>query len=115
MLEKHLLPFIANTFPDGHRFMQDNDPKHTTRIAKKYYQEKGINWRQTPQESPDMNPNELIWNELIHFLRTTVEQNTKDELLKDIQSFWQTRITVEKCNNYINHLEIFKLKWLCLL
>ena len=26
MLEKHLLPFIANTFPDGHRFMQDNDP-----------------------------------------------------------------------------------------
>ena len=44
VLEKHLVPFIANTFPDGHRCMQDNDPKHTIKMAKKYYQDSGIHW-----------------------------------------------------------------------
>lgn len=28
ILEGTLLPFIRETFPDGHRFQQDNDPKH---------------------------------------------------------------------------------------
>ena len=27
-----LLPFIRDTFPDSHRFQQDNDPKHTSRL-----------------------------------------------------------------------------------
>ena len=30
ILEAGLLPFLR-TFPDGHRFQQDNDPKHTSR------------------------------------------------------------------------------------
>ena len=28
ILEAGLLPFVTTTFPDGHRFQQDNDPKH---------------------------------------------------------------------------------------
>ena len=28
ILAKGLLPFITETFPDGHRFQQDNDSKH---------------------------------------------------------------------------------------
>ncbi|KAH3889386.1 hypothetical protein DPMN_013440 [Dreissena polymorpha] len=28
ILEKTLLPFVRTTYPDGHRFQQDNDPKH---------------------------------------------------------------------------------------
>ena len=28
MLERLLIPFIQQFYSDGHRFMQDNDPKH---------------------------------------------------------------------------------------
>ena len=27
------MPFIHNVYPDGHRFMQDNDPKYTSRVG----------------------------------------------------------------------------------
>ena len=45
ILDKHLLPFLEEKFQGTeYRFMQDNDPKHTSRVAKHFYQEKGINW-----------------------------------------------------------------------
>ena len=28
-LEKSLLPFVQAIYPNGHKFVQDNDPKHT--------------------------------------------------------------------------------------
>ena len=31
ILKQSLLRFVRERFPDGHRYMQDNDPKHTSR------------------------------------------------------------------------------------
>ena len=105
ILEKTLIPFIQSHFPDGHRFQQDNDPKHTSKLAQNFIAENGINWFQTPAESPDLNPIELLCHELKHFLRTIVKPTTKDELIGGITQFWQTRMTAEKCTTYINHLQ----------
>ena len=45
ILDDFLLPFLDETFcGTEYRFMQDNDPKHTSRVAKAFYEEKGINW-----------------------------------------------------------------------
>ena len=57
ILTRTLLPFLAEKFPtpNSHRFMQDNDPKHCSRAAQKFYDEAGINWWRTPPESPDIN------------------------------------------------------------
>ena len=30
ILEECLVPFLQETYPHGQRFMQDNDPKHTS-------------------------------------------------------------------------------------
>ena len=38
ILRTHLLPFI-NEKLQNHRFMQDNDLKHTSRVAKAFFEE----------------------------------------------------------------------------
>jgi len=65
----------------------------------------GINWWKTPPESPDLNPIELIWHELKHFLCTIEKPSAKSELLSGITWFWQERMTAEKCTKYIEHLQ----------
>ena len=65
ILQHALLPTLRREeYREGHRFMQDNDPKHTSRAAQQFFAENGINWWRTPAESPDANPIENLWHEL---------------------------------------------------
>ena len=80
--------FINKTFPDGHRFMQDNDPKHTSRLAKNFMEDRGINWWQTP---PDINPIENLWHELKEYIRCEVKPYTKAELVDGILAVWNVK------------------------
>ena len=84
--------------------MQDNDPKHCSRMAREFYINEGINWWPIPPESPDMNPIENLWHELKEFIRREIKPRTKADLIDGIKRFWET-VTVEKCRRYINHLD----------
>ena len=65
VLETGLLPSVGPLFRGRkHLFMQDNDPKHTSRRAREFFDAKGIEWWKTPAESPDLNPIENLWHEL---------------------------------------------------
>ena len=55
ILELSLIPFIQEVYSDGHKFMQDNDPKHCSRLARQFYEDNHINWWPTPPESPNLN------------------------------------------------------------
>ena len=104
ILEKTLLSFIEDKFADDeHRFMQDNDPKHTSIHASNFFETHNINWWKTPAESPDLNPIENLWHELKEYIRRETKPKTKDELVRGILNFWET-VTVAKCTKYINHL-----------
>ena len=104
ILEDFLVPFLNEAFPDGdYRFMQDNDPKHTSRAAKDFFEENDIKWWPTPASSADFNPIERIWAELKHYIARTVKPINKKELVEGITSFWKERMTPEKCCMYIGH------------
>ena len=61
--------------------MQDNDPKHTSRLAAAFF---GINWWKTPAESPDCNPIENVWHEMKEYLRREVKPTTKQQLIDGV-------------------------------
>ena len=103
ILETTLLPFINQTLPD-HRFMQDNDPKHTSRRARAFFEENDINWWRTPLESPDLNPIENLWHELKFYLESKVKPQNKQDLVDGIKAFWVERVTEKKCTKYIDHV-----------
>ena len=96
ILRSTLLPFIQEKYALGHRFMQDNDPKHTSRLAKAFFEENNVNWMKTCAESPDMNPIENMWHKLKEFVRREVKPKCKEELVQGIKSFWKT-VDAAKC------------------
>ena len=103
ILEKTLVPFVKEVYPNGHRFMADNDPKHTSHAARQFLDDNNINWWRTPAESPDLNPIENLWHELKEFIRREVKPRKKEELVDGILQFWET-VDVLKCKKYIRHL-----------
>ena len=104
ILEAALIPFFDQVYPDGHRFQQDNDPKHTSRYAKYYIEEKEINWFKTPASSLDLNPIELIWHAVKDYLRNEFKPKNLGELKAGIKEFWAT-LTPDVCKKYISHLK----------
>jgi len=104
ILKRTLIPFITEVFPDRHRFIQDNDPKHKSKRATDYIKENNINWYCTPAESPDINPIENLWHEMKEHIRREIKPHTKEELVDGIKEFWST-VNGEKCRKYIRHLQ----------
>ena len=77
--------------------MQDNDPKHTSRLAWEFFADNGVEWWKTP----DLNPTKNLWHEHI---RREVKPTAKDDLLEGIKNFWGT-VNKHKYQKYIGHFK----------
>ena len=95
VLKDFLIPFLREKFPQGHRFMQDNDPKRTSLLAQAYMKEQDVNWRRTPANSTDINPIEKVWTELKRYIARRVKPLNKSDLVNGIALFWSRRMTQE--------------------
>jgi transposase len=105
ILKNVLLPSINHLYPPPmtHRLWQDNDPKHTSKRAKKFMEENGINWFKAPAESPDLNVIENVWSTMKFYVSKKNPKNQK-ELIETLNQVWETHLTVLQCNRYIDHI-----------
>ena len=85
-------------------FQQDNDPKHTSNRARRWFEENEICVMEWPAQSPDMNPIEHLWNELDRRLRASGHLPTnRDEHWEKILEEWG-KIDVEVVRNLIRSM-----------
>ena len=69
------------------RLQQDNDPKHTSRVAKDFIVENEIRTIDWPSNSPDLNPIENMW----YIVKNNVEKRMPrniDELKHFMTEEW---------------------------
>ena len=65
--------------------MQENDPKHTSKLAKSALEINIVNVLKWPAQSPDLNPIENLWNDVAERIK---KQKTRilTDLWQDIQN-----------------------------
>jgi hypothetical protein len=76
------LPHIEEMMGTDWRLQQDNDPKHTSRLAKEFIEQnipESMDW---PSNSPDLNPIENMWS----VVKRNVEKRRPNNL-KELEAF----------------------------
>jgi transposase len=100
-LEQHVLPNGRRLIGRGFIFQEDNDPKHSSKLCRNFMADKEkhrylyvMEW---PAQSPDLNPIELLWDEIDRTIRKK-SPTSKSHLWQILQQSWSeiNNVTLEK-------------------
>jgi hypothetical protein len=85
-------------------FQQDNDPKHCSNLATKWFEDNNIQVMTWPAQSPDMNPIEHLWIVIKKALKTyPTPPKGVHELWDRVVVEWN-KIPPETCQNLIESM-----------
>lgn len=100
ILEKNLFK-SADLLGHGRDFVfqDDNDPKHTAKLTKKWLQDKEIEVLSWPSQSPDLNPIENLWK----LLKINVQKRNPSNIqqLKVFCTEEWHKISANVCKNHV--------------
>jgi hypothetical protein len=101
VLDEHLRPFCAN---QQFIYQQDNAPIHTSRETRRWFNDNNITLLDWPACSPDLNPTENIWGQLVRMIYAENKQyQTVEQLKQAILKAWR-RLTVQTLRNHVESM-----------
>ena len=80
-----MIPFVNDNMPQKWTLQQDNDPKHTSKLIKAWFDKNKITVMHWPTQSPDLNPIENLWKQLDDKLRLRGRFRNAEELIRNFR------------------------------